>query len=244
MTKHSLIADALSKDIQSGKYKVGDRLPSEPELSERYGVCRHTVRTALRTLQDLGLVASQQGVGTRVQETRLAEHYAYDLSSTEDLLQYARDTSARRVDTQEVAIDAETAAYFDCQPGERWWRVRTVRSEKNGTGVVAYSEIHIPLLFGAVIKQQSRSGEPFFSLIQRHFHETIQEIRQDISCIASMSAEECRFLKVPRGSPGMQITRQYLGLGGKPLENVRSVHPAELFKYSMRVQLRRGARPT
>lgn len=239
MTKHALISDALSSDIQNGKYKVGDCLPSEPALSERYGVSRHTVRVALRTLQGLGLVSSQQGVGTRVQETRLVERYSYDLNSAEDLLQYATSTRVRRVDAQEVAVNAKTAAQFGCRSGERWWRVRTVRSEKNGTGVVAYSEIHIPLVFGAVLKETPRSGEPFFALIQKRFRETIQEIRQDLSCIAQMSSEECRLLKLPPASAGLQITRQYLGRGGKPVEIVRSLHPPELFQYSMRLQLKR-----
>jgi DNA-binding GntR family transcriptional regulator len=244
VTKHSLLADALSSDIQNGKYKVGDCLPSEPELSERYGVSRHTVRVALRTLQGLGLVASQQGVGTRVQETRLIERYAYDLSSAQDLLQYAKSTRVRRVDAIEIDVDEAGAAQLGCKPGERWWRVRTVRSEKSGTGVVAYSVIHIPSAFGAVLKDSPRAGEPFFTMIQKRFHEPIQEIRQDIGCVAKMSAEECRHLKVPPGSPGMLITRQYVGRGGRPLEVARSVHPPEVFKYAMRVQLRRGAGAT
>ena len=43
----------------------------EPTCTQRFGVSRHTVRAALQTLQRLGLVASQQGVGTRVQAARL-----------------------------------------------------------------------------------------------------------------------------------------------------------------------------
>ncbi|MDB5943583.1 MAG: GntR family transcriptional regulator [Ramlibacter sp.] len=243
MTKHGLVAEALSSDIQGGKYRIGELLPSEPELSERFGVSRHTVRAALRTLNQLGLVSSQQGVGTQVQETRLVSRYSHSFSSAEDLLQYATTTRVRMVDRQEVAVDAAMAAQFGCKPGAHWWRVRTVRSEPSGRSVVAYSEIHIPLAFGAVLDETAKSRQPIFALIERRFHETIVEIRQDITVIAAIEPEEATHLKVAPGSPGMEITRRYFGRDGRLLELARSVHPSDVFKYSMRVQLRHGATP-
>ena len=240
-TKQALIADALSSEIQGGKYKIGDRLPSEPELSQRFGVSRHTVRAALRLLHGQGLVISQQGVGTLVQATRLVSHYSHGFSSAEDLLQYATTTRVRVIDRVEVDVDADMARQFGCKPGEHWWRIRTVRSEPTGRFVVAYSEIHIPLAFGAVLKGAARSKQPIFALIESRFHETIGEIQQDITCLSRMSLEESGYLKVPPDSPGMQITRRYFGNGGRVVEVARTVHPSELFNYSMRVQLRHGA---
>jgi GntR family transcriptional regulator len=241
LSKHGLVAEALSSEIQGGKYKVGDLLPSEPQLSQRFGVSRHTVRAALQTLHRLGLVSSQQGVGTQVQETRLVSRYSHSFNSAEDLLQYATTTPVRVLDRAEVAVDATMAAQFGCKPGEHWWRVRTVRMDPSGRTVVAYSEIHIPLAFGAVLNETAKSRQPIFALIERRFKETILEIEQDIACIARMKAEEASHLQVPRNSPGMEITRRYIGRNGRVLEVARSVHPSEIFKYSMRVQLRHGS---
>jgi GntR family transcriptional regulator len=242
-SKHSLVADALSSEITGGKYKVGDLLPSEPQLTQRFGVSRHTVRAALRTLHQLGLVSSQQGVGTQVQETRLVSRYSHSFNSAEDLLQYATTTPVRMLDRTEVAVDAAMAAQFGCKPGEHWWRVRTVRLDPSGRSVVAYSEIHIPLAFGAVLTETKRSRQPIFALIERRFGETIVEIQQDIACIARMKPEESTHLQLPARSPGMEITRRYIGRNGRVLEVARSVHPSEVFKYSMRVQLRHGTKP-
>lgn len=243
LTKHGLVAQALSSDIRGGKYKVGDRLPSEPQLSVRFGVSRHTVRAALRTLSQLGLVSSRQGIGTLVQETRLASRYSHSFGSAQDLLQYATTTRVRIIDRQETVVGAGSAAQFGCKPGEHWWRIRTVRSEPSGRSVVAYSEIYIPLAFGSVLEETARSQQPIFALLERRFHETIVEIQQEIAVIAAMRADESTYLKVPPGSPGMEITRRYLGRNGRVLEVARSVHPSELFKYSMRVQLHHGATP-
>ncbi len=241
MTKQDLLASALSGEIQSGKYKIGDRLPSEPELSLRFGVSRHTVRAALRVLHDLGLVTSQKGVGTTVQETRLQSQYRQGFGSAQDLLQYAASTRVRVLDTAEVVVDAEMAAHFGCKVGEHWGRVRTVRLEPTGLSVVAYSEVHVPLAFSAVLKDANRSRQPIFALIESRFGQTITEIQQEISCVTAVRDDEALHLKVPAGSPALQIRRRYLGTAGRVLEVVRSVHPSDMFKYSMRVQLSHGA---
>lgn len=240
MPKHSLVAHALASEIQGGKYRIGDSLPSEPDLSTRFGVSRHTVRAALRNLSDLGLIGSQQGVRTQVLETRLVSRYTHAFSSAEDLLQYATTTRVRVLDREEVKVDAEMAPHLGCKAGEHWWRVRTVRSEPAGGAVIAYSEIHIPLAFGAVLEETAKSREPIFSLIERRFHLTIAEIRQDLAVVSALEPHEAQALRVPVNSPAMEITRRFYARDNRVLEVARSVHPSELFKYSMRVQLRHG----
>ena len=240
-TKQASIADALWSDIRRGVYKIGDLLPSEPVLSLRFGVSRHTVRAALRRLHELGVVSSRQGVGTEVKQARLASRYSQTFDSAEDLLQYAATTTVRLIDRAEIVVDAEQAAYLGCERGEHWQRIRTVRSEPAGASVVAYSEIHIPQAFAAIVDGLSKSRQPIFASIERRFHETIVEIRQDINGICAMEPEEAAFLGLPDNAPGMEITRRYIGSHGRVLEVARSVHPSGLFSYSMRVRLRRGS---
>ena len=60
------VADELQRAISAGKYRPGDRLPSENQLCAQLGVSRVSVRAALARLQSLGLVESRQGEGTFV----------------------------------------------------------------------------------------------------------------------------------------------------------------------------------
>ncbi len=238
-TKHGLITDALLYDIQRGRYKLGDLLPSEPELSQRFGVSRHTVRASLRSLHDMGLVASEKGVGTRVQHMKTPSRYSHGFGSAEELLQYATTTQVRVLDRTEVTIDRQMAEQFGCKVGEHWWRVRTARKDPAGKSMVAFSEIHVPLAYAAALRGLSRSRQPIFALISKRFGVIIREIRQEISCLSAMTPEESRYLQVPEGSPGMQITRRYFSDDHQILEVARSVHPSEVFKYSMHIQLHR-----
>src|SRR5262245_26458277 len=66
------IADELEHAIRLGSHAVGDRLPGELEIAQRFAVNRHTVRRALAELAARGLVRAQRGSGTFVEHARLA----------------------------------------------------------------------------------------------------------------------------------------------------------------------------
>ena len=64
------VAGNISKDIISGRLKPGDRLPTEPELAELFGVSRTVVREAVARLRSEGIVRSKQGAGVFVADAR------------------------------------------------------------------------------------------------------------------------------------------------------------------------------
>ncbi|MEQ9694992.1 phosphonate metabolism transcriptional regulator PhnF [Shimia sp. SDUM112013] len=63
------IAQTLTEDIAKGRYGPGDKLPTEAELSARFGVNRHTVRHALKDMAENGLVHARRGAGVFVAQT-------------------------------------------------------------------------------------------------------------------------------------------------------------------------------
>ncbi|MER6619979.1 MULTISPECIES: winged helix-turn-helix domain-containing protein [unclassified Streptomyces] len=63
------IADILRERIRSGELRTGDRLPTQAELAEEFGVERGTVRQALHTLREDGLLTNQgKGSPPRIAE--------------------------------------------------------------------------------------------------------------------------------------------------------------------------------
>ena len=70
--KYQRVHQALQREIHSGRWKQGDRLPSEAELVHRFGASRITVGRAVRDLQRAGLVERRAGSGTYVKTTRPA----------------------------------------------------------------------------------------------------------------------------------------------------------------------------
>lgn len=71
---YARIAEVLRNEIQKGVYQIGDRLPTEAQLSEYFGVNRHTLRRAISELKNEGLLRVDRGRGTFVAATPI--HYA------------------------------------------------------------------------------------------------------------------------------------------------------------------------
>ena len=99
------IARALEQAIEVGRYKPGNRLPSERELSEEFGVSRPVVREAIIVLELQGLVRRRQGAGVYV-----AAQTPANPASTEDADGPFEVTEARRLLEGEIAALAAVAA--------------------------------------------------------------------------------------------------------------------------------------
>ena len=70
--RRSLVAaaiDILRSKVGDGSWKVGDRIPAEPELAEALNVGRNTIREAIRVLSHSGMLDVRQGDGTYVCRT-------------------------------------------------------------------------------------------------------------------------------------------------------------------------------
>jgi len=77
--KYQQVYTALRKEIQSGRLKKGDRLPSEAELVRTFGASRITVGRAVRDLQVAGLVERRAGSGTFVRNPHTAHGLSFGL---------------------------------------------------------------------------------------------------------------------------------------------------------------------
>ncbi|MFF3955602.1 GntR family transcriptional regulator [Streptomyces sp. NPDC001890] len=67
--QYQRIADELLKGINSEVWRPGDRLPTQEQLADRFGVSRATINEALRLLRDKRLIVTRQGSGTFVSES-------------------------------------------------------------------------------------------------------------------------------------------------------------------------------
>ncbi len=91
------IAERIREGILSGSYRPGERLPAEREMAERLGVNRGSVREALRTLEQQGLVSTRRGGGTTVRPLEEA--------SLEIVRHLVRSSKGRRRDALGQLLD-------------------------------------------------------------------------------------------------------------------------------------------
>lgn len=98
------VTAALKAHIASGEALPGSRLPTEPVLSERFGVSRTVIREAISRLKSAGLVEVRQGSGTVVSEGAHIKAFTIDLDVRGSIEAVLRVTELRR------GIEGEAAA--------------------------------------------------------------------------------------------------------------------------------------
>lgn len=103
-TLTSQLVKSLTERVTRGELRPGDKLPSEQELIEAFGVSRTVVREAISSLRAAGLVATQQGVGAFVQQAALTQPFRIDETALNLLKEVINVLELR------IGLEAEAAA--------------------------------------------------------------------------------------------------------------------------------------
>ncbi|GAA2461871.1 FadR/GntR family transcriptional regulator [Agromyces soli] len=117
------VVDRLHTEITSGSWPVGSRIPTEAELTEQLGVSRPSVREAVRSIVQLGLLETRQGDGTYVvadDPTEVALRRTIDVADAREVLTVRRALdvlAAREAATNHDAVDL--AVLRDALAGRR-----------------------------------------------------------------------------------------------------------------------------
>ncbi len=110
------IVDRLQSEISSGNWPVGTRIPAESELTKVLGVSRPSLREAVRSIVQLGLLEIRQGDGTYVVASDASEVALRRMLSEADTREVlsvrraldglaARDAALNRTDAEVAALE-------------------------------------------------------------------------------------------------------------------------------------------
>lgn len=111
------IEQQLAEDVTAGLYPEGSRLPTEPELAERFSVNRHTLRRAVAGLVEQGLLRVEQGRGTFVQEHVVDYLIGKRTRFSEIITKQHRNPAGRLLRAHEFAADQTVAKGLKLKPG-------------------------------------------------------------------------------------------------------------------------------
>src|SRR6266576_2159203 len=120
-------ASGIERGIADGSFAAGERLPGEMEIAESYRVNRHTVRRALATLAERGLVRAERGSGTYVETRRLAYPLRSRTRFSEIVGAGGREPRGQFIDATEEAATRELARELGLKTGALLVRIESVR---------------------------------------------------------------------------------------------------------------------
>lgn len=233
------IAGALASEIKAGRYSRDELLPTEAELQKRFGVSRHTVREAIRELQEQGFVYTQQGVGTRVRAPQAAFHFVHGSESVEDLLQFSRATSMRVTGSREVRTDQALAARLRTEPGERWLELDVLRFANDDAVPIGGLNIYLRPEFSGVVGEIGEASRPIFSLVEDRYGVQLAEMEQEIASV-SLDSRTASWLAAPVGTHALELVRRFIDVSGRLTQVSIGVYPGGRFAHRTKVEIHRG----
>lgn len=229
------LASALTRDIQQGRYAIGDSLPPETVLSQRYGVSRHTVRQAIRELKEQGLVASRAGIGTKVRGRPDEPRFFSGINSISDLLQFVDATEMHAFSRRELQADEFWAAQLRCPVGQVWSEACFVRKVPGADAPMSFISVYVKVNYADVTDVASISRTPIYRRIEERYGVRIVEVQQEITA-AALTLPIAKALQAENGQPALKITRYYLDKDANMVQISIGYYPSE--RYTQSVQFR------
>lgn len=226
------VVDALRREIEGGRPMVGERLPTEEALCQRFGVSRHTIRDALRKLREESLVSSRQGAGTTVIRRGSQPLYVQSVSSVEELLQYATEARYEVDKSGMVVADAALARRLGCSAGQRWLRVEGFRYLAGQAEPICWTEVFILADYAGVGLRIGRCAGTIYSWIEEMYGVRISEVEQVLQAEPMPDAIGKR-LSAPPGGTAISIRRAYRLADRRLVEVAFNLHRSDRFTYSV-----------
>lgn len=132
------IKQALSEDIQKGKFRAGDPLPSMAELAERFDVSVPTVRQALNELAIVGAIDLRQGRVATIAPPKHIYDPLKDFAEQEWEPEAARETEI--YDTRFALPSGTTSRDLCLQDGEQIWQLQRIHLLNGQRSVIEVSD--------------------------------------------------------------------------------------------------------
>lgn len=228
-------ARILAERIASGHYPKDSLLPTEMELCKEFQVSRHTIRAAIRELQELGLVSRKKKAGTKIEEAPASSKYSYSLASQEELSDFGtrHRRSVQKIET--IVVDQTLSKELACSPGVRKLRISSLRLDEGDTPPVGWTDVYVDPSYTDLPAIMEESPEMLVSsLLETRYGRRITGIKQDIYAV-TVPEHLIDVLQTDASTPALKIIRYYYDSANKAAEVSVTIHPAGRFVFSTRL---------
>lgn len=221
------IHDQIKKDIENGVWHVGDRLPSERELSELFNVSRMTLRQAIQTLADEGILERKIGSGTYVANKKVQETMLGTTSFSEIIESQGRIPSSKVI------------SYFITKPSSS--EMEKLKIDEH-TDILKMERIRyaddIPICFEVasipyyLIENYAKNEVScsLYKVLENKGNKVIGKSEQNISALIA-SEKIAHYLSIKKGEPVLRLRQVSYLSDNVPFEYVRSQYAGERFEF-------------
>ncbi|MGO4302973.1 MULTISPECIES: histidine utilization repressor [unclassified Cupriavidus] len=222
------VKEYIARQIQSGAWQPGDRVPSEQELVNRFSVSRMTVNRALRELSEQGRVVRVAGVGTFVAEHKPQSTLLSVVNLQDEIRMRGHDYACDVMLVERVSASIEVAAALELRTGESVFHSVCVHRE-DGVPVQLEDRYVNPRVAPDFITQDFSDTQPGEYLLRNVPYDQVEHVVDAISATPEQAAQ----LEMPPAQPCLLLTRR-TWTHGVPVTFVRCLHPGNRYRLGSR----------
>ena len=222
------VADGIERGIADGRFAAGEKLPGEMEIAETYRVNRHTVRRALATLAERGLVRAERGSGTYVEAPRLAYPLRARTRFSEIVGAGGREPRGQLIDASEQPATRELARELGVKTGTALIRIESLRLADRAPICISTTWLAM-----ARFPDAGRVFASTRSMTKLLAHYGIRDYRRASTRITAAVADatDAARLDLALGRPVLVVDSTDVDTDGKPLVTKRSRFAAERIEF-------------
>ena len=230
---YAQVKAVIDRAISSGELEPHRRIPSERELSARFGVSRMTVRQALLEMIEDGQLYTRSGKGTYVAERKIEQPLQRLTSFTQDVTARGLRPSSRLLQADLLPAPIELAHALGIGPGAELVRIRRLRLADGKP--LAIETSHLPHARCPGVLEHDLEHGSLYEILRREYGLELASARQTIEASAP-TREERQLLELPAGLPVLRIHRFTSDRAGLVSEFVQSAYRGD--RYQLHVELR------
>ena len=222
------IHNQIKSRIEAGEWQSQKRLPAERELSETFNVSRMTLRQAIQTLVDEGLLERKVGSGTYVAEKKVSERALGMTSFTELMANTGRISKTQTVSYKITSPSASEIMHLQLADDDDILVMERLRMGDNEPILLERTTLPAKL-----ISHFSRHDltESLYATLEKA---GIQPGRAEQTISATLENERLsELLKIRRGDAILNVRQVSFDQNEQPFEYVRSYYVGERFEFTL-----------
>ncbi|HEM3577206.1 TPA: GntR family transcriptional regulator [Streptococcus suis] len=221
------------------KMGPNDKLFSERELTQLYGVSRITVRLALQELEKRGLVYKKHGKGTYVSEiSDTAVDLSQAYSFTEQMRKIGKVPRTAILSFQTVRATDYIAQHLQLSVGDDVFEIERLRLADEVPMML--ERTYVPVALFPSLSATRMSELPLYELFLEDYDQNIRLAEEEFYASISLD-NEAKILGIPSNSPVLHLVRKTYNDKNRLIEFTFSIARADQFRYKISHQKQKNA---
>lgn len=225
------LKNILVSEIESN-LDINDKLETEREICDRYGVSRTTVRQALDALEKERYIYKVHGKGNFIRQRRVEQNLVKFYSFTDEMIKIGRTPRSEVVSFSLEGMSKKVAAKLEQEPDDLVYKLTRVRLADEVPMI--YETTYLPYDIFKGMSKEALQQRSMYDIFRADFHITMTSAEESLEAVPANKLESV-YLDIPEHLPCLKIERITYD-HDRIVEYTLSVARGDQFKYRINLQ--------